>query len=421
MEAHLDLVGGMAGDMFVAALLDAYPNHEARVLEAVHALNDRYPVACSLRDHDDHSLRGRQFLVRRIMCSDAARAPLAGVHGADGHSTGAHGHSTWASIRSKLLSAALAPGVREHAVGIFSLLAEAEAHVHGVEPDAVEFHEVGAWDSVADIVGAAALIDALGATRWSASAAPLGAGRVTTAHGVLPVPAPATARLLIGLPTVDDGVPGERVTPTGAAILRYLCPPSDPASVHTAAARTLSATGVGFGTRVLPGLSNHVRVLCFEPIAATPLEQRRIEVLNFEVDDQSGEDLAVGLERIRARSGVLDLTHSAVLGKKGRLAVHVQVLARPSELDAVVDACFRETTTIGLRHHAVTGIRLKRNMATARVQDHALRVKLALRPGGMTAKAESDDVLAHDCHARRASFRARAEHAALNSEATTDA
>jgi uncharacterized protein (DUF111 family) len=103
------------------------------------------------------------------------------------------------------------------------------------------------------------------------------------------------------------------------------------------------------------------------------------------------------------------------------MAVHVQVLARPSHGEAVIDACFRETTTIGLRQQTVTGVGLKRKMATASVDEQALRVKVAVRPGGITAKAESDDVLAHECHARRASLRTRAELAALNSEAPTDA
>jgi uncharacterized protein (DUF111 family) len=144
-----------------------------------------------------------------------------------------------------------------HAVQIFTLLAEAEAWVHGIEVERVAFHEVGAWDSIADIVGAAALIAALGATRWSSSPVPLGSGRVTTAHGVLPVPAPATARLLTGMTTVDDGVAGERVTPTGAAILRYLCPPAENAAASLAA-RKLIACGTGFGSRAAPHRSARV-------------------------------------------------------------------------------------------------------------------------------------------------------------------
>jgi uncharacterized protein (DUF111 family) len=327
------------------------------------------------------------------------------------------------------------------------LLADAEARVHGVEPDEVGFHEVGAWDSIADIVGAATLIDAVGAARWTASAAPLGSGRVMTAHGLLPVPAPATARLLMGLRTIDDGVPGERVTPTGAAILRYLCPPPASPSRRVAIDRTLVATGIGFGTRILAGLSNHVRMLCFEPTESGSIDQR-IDVLEFEVDDQSGEDLALGLDRLRAHRAVLDVTQCAVFGKKGRMAVHVQVLACQSQpadsvhiaddahgahvpdgadradvagVADVIDACFRETTTLGVRHQTVRRIGLRRRFATTRVDQQSVRVKLAERPGGVTAKAEADDVAAHAIHARRASLRSQAELAALKSETFTDA
>jgi uncharacterized protein (TIGR00299 family) protein len=419
LELHLDLVGGLAGDMFIAAVLDAFPQYEPRVIDAIGALSESCAVACSLHEHHDHVLRGRRFQVRQL-ARDGTRIPFAA-----GHTS--HTHTTWSTVRARLLSSALAPATRDHAIGIFQLLANAEAHVHGVEPDGVEFHEVGAWDSIADIVGAAALIDAVGASRWTASAAPLGSGRVATAHGLMAVPAPATTRLLIGMPTIDDGVAGERVTPTGAAILRYLCPPPKSGPPRGTDARTLIATGIGFGARVLAGLSNHVRVLCFEPTAAAMREQR-IEVLEFEVDDQSGEDLALGLERLRARRGVLDATQCAVLGKKGRMCVHVQVLVRQAQLADVIDACFRETTTLGLRHQTVRRIALKRKFATSRIDHQSVGVKLAERPGGMTAKGESDDVAAQETHARRASVRARAEldalkgaAVALKSEAVIDA
>ena len=217
---------------------------------------------------------------------------------------------------------------------------------------------------MADIVGASALIAALGAARWTASAAPLGGGRVKTAHGILPVPAPATTQLLMGLPTIDDGIDGERVTPTGAAILRYLCPPGSFGRGRGGSVRFLLASGTGFGTRTLRGLSNHLRVLCYRAEDASSALHRQMHVLEFEVDDQSGEDLALGLERIRAQDGVLDVTQSPVFGKKGRMMTHVQVLARDGCLDGAMECCFRETTTIGLRHRSVSGVGLSRKSET---------------------------------------------------------
>ncbi len=413
MEIHLDLVGGLAGDMFVAALLDAFPRHESAVKTAIEASSES-SVVCTLAPFKDAVLTGRQFRVSAAHPSTGTPFAAA-LH--------AHSHTSWNHIRRRLESAPLSPAVREHAVEIFRLLAEAEAGVHGVEVEQVAFHEVGAWDSMADIVGAATLIEALGVSHWTSSPVPLGSGRVMTQHGIMPVPAPATARLLRGMTTVDDGVGGERITPTGAAILRHVCPPHESGAAQWRP-RKLIASGTGFGTHRLAGLSNHVRVLCYEPEvhpAAVAVPNRRIEVLEFEIDDQSAEDLAAGLDRLRAHAGVLDVTQAAVFGKKGRMMIHVQVLARAAQVDAVIEACFRETTTLGLRQRAVQGIGLERNMREVDIEGQRMRVKIAKRPGGCTAKTESDDVLAHADHARRAALRRRAESEALDAGRLSDA
>ena len=195
------------------------------------------------------------------------------------------------------------------------------------------------------MVGSAWLLEALRPDSVSCAPLPLGSGRIATAHGALPVPAPAAALLLEGLPMIDDGVPGERVTPTGAAILRHL---RLRAGCRRRAWR-IAGTGIGFGTRRLPGLSNILRILAWAPAAAGGRVDDRVAVLAFEVDDQSPEELALGLDALRASAGVLDVIQLAAFGKKGRLATQVQVLARPERLDAVIERCFAETTTIGLR------------------------------------------------------------------------
>ena len=200
---HLDPVGGAAGDMFVAALLHAFPHLAQGALEAAEAVAG---VECGLAPHGDGILTGARFTVE------------------DGHRH--HHHAHWADIRERIERSDLDGAVQRHATGIFSHLAEAEARVHGVSPDQVMFHEVGAADSIADIVAAAWLIAALQPASWSVSPLPLGSGMVETAHGLMPVPAPATALLLEGFATRDDGIAGERVTPTGAAILRHLAPGS---------------------------------------------------------------------------------------------------------------------------------------------------------------------------------------------------
>ncbi len=415
MQIHLDAIGGVAGDMFAAALLDAFPEHEAGVRASVEAAS-RSGVTCALHPHGDGTLHGHRFSVTQAQGQDG-RGVVDRHHDEDHHhaqpgsrSVG-HDHRHWAEIRAALRHAHLEPAVRDHALAIFGNLAEAEARVHGIALDDVAFHEVGAWDSIADIVAAAHLVVALGATRWSVSALPLGAGRVRTQHGMLPVPAPATALLLEGFSMIDDGVAGERVTPTGAAILRHLC---GSASLTQAGPRVLMRSGIGFGTRTLPGLSNCLRVLVFgETAVSGATGHRELAVIEFEVDDQSAEDLAMGLDRLRDHGDIFDVVQMPVFGKKGRLMTHVRVLARTEAFDGAIAACFRETTTIGLRHRIVAGVALPRSVDTVEVAGRRVRVKSVERPGGRTAKAEADDALAHEGHAGRVALRHEAERLVL--------
>lgn len=389
---HLDPIGGVAGDMFVAALLHADPAQESRVLHAVEAVAG---VPCHLLPHRDHTLSGTRFHV-----------PVAD------HDH--HHHAVWGDIRARLEIAPLDSAARRHALGIFTLLAQAEARVHGIAPEAVTFHEVGAIDSIADIVAASVLIaaqaDGDGNATWSCAALPVGSGRVATAHGMLPVPSPATALLLEGFAVIDDGVGGERVTPTGAAILRYL----NAAAPPPPGARRVLGSGIGFGTRTLPGLSNVLRVLVTQRVQpAEPAHgHRHLAVISFEVDDQSPEDLAAGLDRIRATPGVHDALQMPAFGKKGRMTTHIQVLAAPDMVEDVVTACFRETSTIGLRMQIVEGRALHRQIAEVRVDGRAMRVKRVKRPDGTTGKVESDDLREVAGHAARTRLRQAAERLA---------
>jgi uncharacterized protein (DUF111 family) len=265
-------------------------------------------------------------------------------------------------------------------------------------------------DSIADIVGAAHVIAAVGAEVWSVSALPLGSGRVRTAHGLMPVPGPATALLLEGFAFVDDDAPGERVTPTGAAILRHLC---DPKAEVRGRPRVLRRSGVGFGSRTLPGVSNCLRALVFEAAETSAAwDEEALSVIEFEIDDQSAEDLAVALDRLRALPAVIDAVQTPTFGKKGRMMAAVRLLVRMEGAAAVTEAVFRETTTLGLRRHEARRAVLRRR---ERVVDE-VRVKTAERPGGATAKAEVDDAQSLDGHAARARLRHVAETAALSEE-----
>jgi len=327
MQFQIDALGGMAGDMFTAAVLDAFPEHEAGTLASVAAVTGAEAVRCRLLPHHDGVLQGRRFTVELPGTGNDGH----NHHGRHEHSHHEHRHQehshsphqSWAGIRALIERAPLDRAVRDGSLAIFEHLAKAEARVHGIEVADVAFHEVGAWDSIADIVAAAHLVAVLSPATWTVGPLPLGSGRVNTAHGWLPIPAPATALLLQGFATMDDGVGGERVTPTGAAILRHLCGDS-PASRNP---RRLHRTGIGFGTRTLPGIPNCVRLLAFVQM---PVAQghRELGIIEFEVDDQSAEELAMGLDRLRTHPDVFDVVQMPVFGMK-RL---VHASARPLRL-----------------------------------------------------------------------------------------
>jgi pyridinium-3,5-bisthiocarboxylic acid mononucleotide nickel chelatase len=424
VQVHVDPLGGWSGDMFVAACLDACPELWPGVRAAIGALKLGPDADLSLDAHSDGVMTGRRFTVAAESAGADATlgprdVPALDQHAAPDHDRRRHAHRagdgpnrTWTDIRAFLATAALDRSVAQHAVGIFALLAKAEAEAHGIDEEAVTFHEIGAMDSLVDIVAAALIIARLSATRWSAGPLPLGGGRVRTAHGLLPVPAPATALLMRGLPTIDDRIEGERVTPTGAAIARYLL---DGASHHYDAMRTIRAIGTGFGARKLPGVSNCLRVVLFdEAPAPSAILHEEVAVIEFEIDDQSPEDLALGLDSLRALEGVLDVVQSAVFGKRGRVAVQVRILAAPRRLDEVVRACFLETTTIGLRHHLVRRALLARFTEEVEVEGKRLRVKIAMRPDGQaTGKAEAVDVAAEAGHGARSALKRAGEAEAL--------
>jgi pyridinium-3,5-bisthiocarboxylic acid mononucleotide nickel chelatase len=406
MQIHLDPVGGIAGDMFVAAILNAYPELEPGLLEAIKSLALPSLINCRVQAFKDSVLVGSRFLVE-VAPSDHKHQP---IHNSDGSAN--HHHRHWSDIRELIQQAGLSPTVKQHAIGIFGLLADAEARVHGIAVEDVAFHEVGAVDSIVDIVGAAFLIDALRAERWTISALPLGSGQIESAHGRLPIPAPATALLLEGFAVFDDGIPGERVTPTGAAIVRYLCQQS--ISRHQPG--VLARSGFGLGSKSLPGVSNGLRLLAFEQKRDTLTGHRELFVVEFEVDDQSAEELAAGLDRIRNDPAVFDVLQFPAIGKKGRQTSHIKVLADPAKQENVIARCFQETTTIGLRFRKTQGVALPRQIESVQVDGRSVRVKIVRRPGiGTTAKAEADDLLlTGEGYQARAELKIKAEARALS-------
>ena len=414
MHIQLDPVGGIAGDMFAAAVLDAWPELEVPLAAALGRAGLDEIATVERVDHADHALIGSRFAVHETGRRDCVPGGPGGndvgsqVH--DGGHESAHEHHLYRDIRTLLGTSNLDAAVRARALDIFARLAAAESAVHGVPVDDVSFHEVGAYDSIADIVCASWLIERLDAS-WSCGPLPIGRGRIDTSHGRLPVPAPATVELLRGMIVDQDTHRGERITPTGAAIVSHLAPTFEPLP----GPMRLERSGTGFGTSRLPGTSNVLRLLAFELLDGLDASVRRecIAVCEFEIDDQTGEDLALALDRLRDLDGVLDVSSHAMYGKKGRLAVHVRLLARIGAVEPIVESCFRETTTLGVRWHQVSRAALARASATVTVDGRSVRVKSARRPGDVrTAKAEIDDLArVAGGHAIRERVRASAERA----------
>ncbi|RSN72027.1 MULTISPECIES: nickel pincer cofactor biosynthesis protein LarC [Actinomadura] len=359
--AWIDASAGVAGDMLLAALLDAGAAPP--------------PVRAAV----DAVVPGEVRLVREEVARAGMRAArVRVVPGEDGHP-----HRTWRDVRRLLVRAGLPDRVREDALAVFGRLAAAEARVHGVAAGDVVFHEAGAWDSIADVVGVCAALDDLAATDVAAGPVAVGAGRVATAHGDLPVPVPAVAELAAGRRVVAGG-DGELATPTGMALLAVLAreAPGPPPM-------RLEATGVGAGSRDTPGRPNVVRVLlgAAEEGPAGPGEGTAEEVvLEANVDDLDPR-VWPGVLASLLEAGASDAWLVPVLMKKGRPAHTLCVLGPPGRAAVLRTAVFRLTSTLGVRERTVRKTALRRGWARVDVLGARLPIKVGHRDGRIVQAA----------------------------------
>jgi uncharacterized protein (TIGR00299 family) protein len=368
--------------MVVAALLDAAPE----LLPEAQALAGRIGPGVGIEpvEQRDHGMRGTHL---SVTLPESRRGPR-----------------HYGDYQSLLADLAPDAGVAARAKDILRRLGEAEARVHGVTLAQVHFHEISDWDSIADVLLAALCLERLGITSASTAPLPLGGGRVQTEHGQMPVPAPATLLLMQGLPVIDDGIAGERVTPTGAAIMAHL----QPAPALPSGPMRLDRVGHGLGTRRMEDVSNLLRVGLWQ--AETAQDRDIVGVISFHIDDQTGEDLAVGLANLRGHEDVLDVLQLPAFGKKGRMTSRIEVICRREAMEAVADACFSETTTIGLRLREERRMLLPRQAATAQIDGRGIGTKTRQLPGGASmTKAEMDDLAPAGDHAARQSLRGKAE------------
>jgi uncharacterized protein (TIGR00299 family) protein len=275
---------------------------------------------------------------------------------AHGHQ-GGHSHNSWKEIRSLIEGAGISEGAKKRALDIFSRIARAESQVHGVPVDDIAFHEVGALDSIIDIVGAAVCLDMLRPERVTCGEIELGGGTVRCAHGELPVPAPATLILCKGLPVKTGGFPKEMTTPTGAAILASCVD-----EFVSRACFTEIKTGYGIGRRKLDR-PNVLRVSWREDTPAATWNTEELVLIEANIDDMSGEALGFLMEELFG-GGALDVSYTPCVMKKSRPGVILRVLCRPTALDSLRRLTFRASSTIGLREIPLRRLSLPRQEDT---------------------------------------------------------
>jgi pyridinium-3,5-bisthiocarboxylic acid mononucleotide nickel chelatase len=350
--AYLDCFSGISGDMMIGALIDAgFPIDELkRGLQGLPL--EGYTVEAT-REERNH-LFGTRFKVH------VSRTP--------------HPHRRFSDIKDLLHAGDLSPDVRDKSIAIFETIAVEEGKIHGCPAEEVHFHEVGAVDSIVDIVGSVLGMKYLEIGTACASSLPLGSGFVETAHGRIPLPAPATAALLKGIPVHDSGLNEELVTPTGAALVKSLA-----RSFGGLPAMVIEKVGYGVGSRNLTDRPNLLRVLVGREQGAS--NEETVLVLESNLDDTNPEWLGFLMERL-FEAGALDVVFSPGYMKKNRPAVLVHVVAKPHQKDQLMGLLFSESTTLGIRFHYTQRRILERSSTEVDSPWGRMKVKKVFRPDG---------------------------------------
>lgn len=355
-QVHIEMIGGLAGDMFLAASLDAGLIEHAALEEVLSAVG-LGEISVHANEVKRYGIKGRHI----------------DFSGWDASEEKDHRHLS--EIERMITDSALSQGVKARAIAMFRMLGEVEASTHDIPLEHVHFHEIGAVDSILDFVGAAYVIESLPEVKWSAGAVPTGKGMVHVSHGPMPSLAPATAKLLKGFSLQARDIEAELVTPTGATILKALGlhEPGIPAGV-------LSGEGYGAGTRDFDGLANVVRLTLFETAQAGLVRERVVRCV-AELDDESPEVLAHA-EALFLERGALDVVRVPVMMKKGRVGVQLSVLCKPEDADSMARELLRHTSTFGVRIEQVDRVALEREQREVQTaQFGAVRVKVGMLDG----------------------------------------
>ncbi len=319
--AYFDCFSGISGDMTLGALLDA--GAELSAVQAAIASMNVGEVRLSVSNTSKRGFRGKLLTIE---------------HPPE------HSHRTLRDILALLRRAKITPGAKELAIRLFERIGRAEAKVHGTTIDRVQFHEVGAIDSIVDMVGVSVAWDLLQIERAYASPVPTGTGQIRIAHGLVSVPAPATAELLVGVPIAPTQIGMEMTTPTGAAIITELASefgPMPPMQV--------GRIGYGAGRKDMPDRPNLLRILIGNALTTKPQRDDSILLLECNLDDVTGEQIGFAIERLW-KAGALDVFTVPIQMKKNRPGTLLTVIAKPQDRQAMESILFQQTGTLGIRY-----------------------------------------------------------------------
>ena len=378
---YLDCSMGAAGDMLMAALYELLDEKSA-FLDAMRGLglpgidiSAEPAVKCGVTGtHMKVLVHGEEEL-------DALNDHLHEHAHEHGHDHDHHHHTGLQDIEHLLSHLELPQAVRDDALAVYRLIADAESKVHGAPVDQIHFHEVGTLDALADVVGVCLLMHLLSPEKIFCSNVHVGCGQVRCAHGILPVPAPATALLLEGVPIYGGTISGELCTPTGAALLRHFV-----TEFGAMPAMRLLKTGYGMGTKDFPA-ANCVRAT----LAEAEQTAETITELSCNLDDCTGEALGFTMERL-FDAGALDVYWTSVGMKKNRPGVLLTCMCRPEDREKMVALLFRHTTTLGVREAGFRRHTLTRESRTVQTPDGGVRVKVSTGYGVTRRKAEFEDL-----------------------------
>ena len=403
---YIECAMGAAGDMLMAALSELIPEPQAFVAR-MNALN--LPGVRFQRQRAEKCGISGTHMAVTVDGLEELEHPHGDEHGHDhehhhdhehdhGHDHGhdhdhdhdhhhGHHHSSLKDVRGIIDGLDLPEAVKAHARAVYDLIAEAESAVHGTTVDMIHFHEVGALDAVADVCGVCLLMETIKPDRVLVSPVHVGSGMVRCAHGLLPVPAPATARLLEGVPIYGGAIRGELCTPTGAALLRHFADGFGPMPPMA-----LRRIGYGMGTKDFER-ANCVRAMLGDATEASGSDAKGGEVceLSCNLDDMTGEDIGFAVEALMA-AGALDAWTAPIAMKKGRPAVTLSCLSRPEDEAAFAGLMLRHTTTLGVRCQTLRRYTLDRQAVTLKSPWGPVRAKRSVGEGVRRTKPEYEDL-----------------------------